>query len=112
MKNESESIRLTQLTKMLESAPNDAFITYALGLEHQKAHAHLEAITFFQKTIILDASYLAAYYQQAVSMAALGEVASALGILDAGIAASKLKNDSKSQAEMRNLQTNLLIEES
>lgn len=110
MKNESESTRVEQLQKMLQLAPKDAFLAYALGLEYQKLNKHAAACSFFDKALETDSQYLAAYYQKAISLYAHELVKEAIECLEIGLGAAKALGDTKAQAEMNNFKMNLLLE--
>ncbi len=55
--------RIDMVCKLLEQEPNDVFLNYTLGLEHNAELNLVDAETQFKKVIELDKNYIAAYYQ-------------------------------------------------
>ncbi len=62
--------RIEQIRKLLEDKPQDVFLNYSLAVEHQSAGRIDEAIAQFDRTIALDAGYVAAYVKKGEALMA------------------------------------------
>jgi tetratricopeptide (TPR) repeat protein len=94
------SPRLTQILKMLEKQPNDAFLLYGAGMEHKKAANFADAVTFFDRCIAADPAYCYAYFQKGESLQQAGDTAGARAAYQAGIVAAKKAGDEKALGEL------------
>lgn len=110
MKNESTDERIEQLQKMLQLAPNEVFVLYALGLEYQKISEFEKAIAYFDRVLANDKNYLAAYYQKSIALAEINQITAAINTLESGLAMAKAQGNFKTVAEMNNLKMNLKLE--
>ena len=109
MKNESENTRLERLLSMHQSQPNDVFLNYALALEWQKNGDKAAAIEAFEKTLSLQADYLAAYYQLGQLYHESNQLEKAISCFEKGISAAQKSNDLKALAELKNALMNAQI---
>jgi tetratricopeptide (TPR) repeat protein len=55
--------RLQTLMEFAKEDPQDAFAHYGVGLEFANSGRFAEAIEWFEKTVLIDQKYSAAYYQ-------------------------------------------------
>lgn len=99
--------RLAQLEKMLEADADDAFVTYALALEHLKAGRPDQAIHFLDRTLELDPRSHYAYFQKAKAYQGKGETDAAIAAADAGIASAQADGDAKALSELQELRSML-----
>jgi Flp pilus assembly protein TadD len=93
--------RLQQLQSMLEKNPNDAFLLYALGLEHKKAGALEEALRFLDRAIAADSGYCYAYYQRGQVLEQAGRTADARQAYRDGVAAATRVGDTHAAGELQ-----------
>jgi len=93
--------RLTQIKLMLEEHPNDAFLNYAVALEHNKNNRHEEALLQLEKVLSIDMNYLAAYYQLGKVQELLMDYNSAKKTYENGIVIAKAQQEKKTQAELQ-----------
>ena len=92
--------RLTQILKMLEKTPADAFLLYGAALEHKKAGDFQQAIDFLDRTITVDAGYCYAYYQKGQCQESLNDFEGAATTYRTGIAAARQVGDAKAEGEL------------
>ena len=92
--------KLAQLTAMLERQPRDAFLLYAIGMEHKKLGDLSKAIEFYSRTIEVDPNYCYAYYQRGQSFEQQGDVASAKQSYRDGVDAARRSNDEHAKSEL------------
>ncbi|MCX5661436.1 MAG: tetratricopeptide repeat protein [Planctomycetota bacterium] len=81
--------RLEQLLKLHAADPADPFCTYGIALEHGKAGAFDQALTWLDKTLELDGNYAYAFFQKAKMFIEKGEEEQAKATLQNGIAAAR-----------------------
>src|SRR5579864_1347800 len=92
--------RMEQLRRMLERNPTDAFLLYAMGLEHKKAGETSEAIEFLKKVIQVDPGYCYAYHQLGLVHESLGDLDQARQSYRDGIAAATKAGDAHARGEI------------
>ena len=85
---------------MLERQPRDAFLLYAMGMEHKKLGDLPKAIELYSRTIEVDPNYCYAYYQRGQSFEQQGDVASAKQSYQNGIEAARRTNDEHAKSEL------------
>ena len=95
--------RRVKLEQMLEHQPDDPFLHYGLAMELVKEGEIEAALGRFDRTLGLDAGYLAAYFQKGSTLAAQGRTDDARTTLQAGILASNRKQDTHAASEMQSL---------
>lgn len=101
------SDRLTQLTKLHQTDPDDPFCTYGIAMEYAKAGQHDQALEWLDKTLAADKLYCYAYYQKAKTLSELGRTDDAHNVLKAGIEAAKQAGDDHAQCEIAELMDTL-----
>jgi len=111
MNNEINNSRLTQLLALLSKQPQEVFLHYAIASEYKKEQNWEEAVFWFQKTLQLDPSYLAAYYQMAEAFEANEQRDAAKKAYEVGIIYAQAAKDLKSISEFKNALMNLEIED-
>ena len=95
------SERLQKLHVMLEKEPNDAFLLYAIALEHKKLGNTSDALVFFQKTLDRDPGYCVAYHQRGLTYEEAGDEEAAKIAYREGIAKATQKGDRHAASEMQ-----------
>ncbi len=86
---------------MLEKTPGDAFLLYAIALEHKNAGDGAAAVDFLKRTIAADAGYCYAYYQLGEVLEGSGDTDAAVKAYRAGIAQARTKGDAKALSELQ-----------
>lgn len=99
--------RREQLEKLLEADPDDAFVTYALAMEHIKHGEPSQAIRWLDRTLELDANSHYAHFQKAKAYADMGSLDDAIAAADAGVASAKSAGDGKALSELQDLRASL-----
>jgi tetratricopeptide (TPR) repeat protein len=94
------SDKLAQLTAMLAQQPRDAFLLYALGMEHKKLGDPVKALEFYSRTIEVDPNYCYAYYQKGQTFEQQGNPDAAKQSYRDGIDAARRTNDAHAQGEL------------
>ncbi len=89
-----------QLRKLLERSPDDAFLTYALAMEHKKAGELDEALRLLSRTTSLDANYAYAHFQRGQIYEGRNDVPAARDAYAAGVAAAQRAGDAKGAGEI------------
>ncbi len=102
--------RLEKLLSMLESSPEDSFITFALAKEYEGLNDLEKAKELYEKLVESDPEYLGTYYHLAKLFEVLDEPHDALMIYQKGIEITTLKNDLHALAELKNAKMNLEME--
>ena len=99
--------RREQLEKLLEADPDDAFVTYALAMEHLKHGEPERAIPWLDRTLEIDPATHYAYFQKAKAYQALGRMDDALAAADAGVNSATVAGDAKALGELQELRSAL-----
>jgi len=97
-----------QIQRLLDLEPNDPFMLYAMATDHAKESEHLEAVSFYERTIEADPDYCYAYYHMARSLEALNRIEEAKIVLDHGLEAAQHTNDAKGISEINSYRTMLV----
>jgi tetratricopeptide (TPR) repeat protein len=95
------SPRLEKMRKLLEKAPNDAFLHYGVALELKNLNDFAGALTHLARTLEIDPGYLYAYYQQGQILELADRPDDAKPAYDAGIERAKSVGDQKALNELR-----------
>lgn len=111
MNNEINNSRLTQLFALLSEQPQEVFLNYAIASEYKKMQNWAQAVLWFEKTLQLEPSYLAAYYQMAEALEASNQREAAKRAYEIGITYAQAAKDLKSISEFKNALMNLEIED-
>jgi Flp pilus assembly protein TadD len=98
--SESTTPRLAQLHKLLAAGPDDAFLLYALALEHRKLQNLVQAMEFLDRTLQVDPNYCYAYYQKGQVYESQGDQESARQSYRQGIDAAVRVGDAKARGEL------------
>jgi len=98
---------IEKLRALLESEPDDAFLLYAMAQELANTGAHEDALTYFDRTIGVDAAYCYAYFHKARSLEALGRDDEARATLDDGLAEATRVGDAKAASEISGYRADL-----
>ena len=93
--------RRQKIEEMLKSTPDDAFLIYSLAMEDVREENFEEAISNFEKTIAVDSSHVASYFQLGQTLTKIGEEERATQILEDGIIVAERIGDDHAAAEMR-----------
>jgi len=94
------SDRMQKLQAMLQRAPDDTFLLYALAMEHKKTDDFPNALHYFGEVIQRDPLYCVAYHQAALTHEAAGDLPAARKMFHDGIAAADRKGDVHAREEM------------
>ena len=78
--------RLTKLTSMLERDPHDAFLLYAIAMEHKKLGRLSDALNYLAGTLDKDPDYAVAHQQAGMLHEQLGDMEAAREAYRRGIA--------------------------
>jgi tetratricopeptide (TPR) repeat protein len=92
--------RLEKLTQLLSQSPGDAFLLYAIAMEHKKADNAPAAVEFFDRVIQIDPGYCYAYYQKGLLFESTGDMEGAKAVYRQGIAAAERKGDLHAKEEI------------
>lgn len=95
--------RKQRLMEMLEVAPSDSFLRYALCMEHIAEGQTIEAIDGLHQLLIDDPEYAAAYYHLSLKLAENGRLDEAKIIANRGLEVTKRKNETHANKELRSL---------
>ncbi len=99
--------RLAQLQALLAEDPKDAFVRYAIALEHKRSGAMDKAVDALEALLHDEPKYIAAYYQLALVLADLGRVHDAIHTSEIGALQCITTGDRKARAEQLELKTAL-----
>lgn len=106
-----ENPRINQLFSLLEKAPQDVFLNYALAMEYLSIGNWQEAAGALAQVKHLDPQYLALYYHLGKVQIQLGELTEAANTLREGILLANRMKDFKTKAELSFLLGTLTGEE-
>ncbi len=93
--------RLKQLFALLEQSQADSFILYAIATENVAVEDYSAAITWFDKVLEVDPSYLGVFLHKARCLEKIGNEAEAIACLKAGMEIAQKQNDLKTLGELR-----------
>lgn len=92
--------RLTQIHKLLEKTPGDAFLLYGAALEYKKQEKLVEALDYLNRALAADENFCYAYYQKGMVLEEQGDTTAAANAYRAGIVAAERVNDQKAHGEL------------
>ena len=95
-----ENPRINQLFSLLEKAPQDVFLNYALAMEFVSLNQYKEAAAALQKVKMLDPNYLALYYHLGKAQIQLGKTEDAAITFKEGIVLASILKDLKTKSEL------------
>lgn len=93
--------RLQQLTELLKDTPDDAFLLYAIALEHQAAGDYQAAILQYEFLLSVHPDYLPVFYQLGGLYAQMGDADRAESVYTRGIALASAQNNQRTLSELR-----------
>lgn len=93
--------RREKLREMIERTPNDAFLLFALAMEHGKAGDFDEAVAQFDRTLTADANYVPAHFQKGLTLQKMGRLDDARAALRKGVEVAEATGDPHAATEMR-----------
>ena len=96
----TEKTRRQQLQEMLAKEPNDAFLRYALAMEHAGEANDEEALRCLQKMFADKLDYVPAYLQAGQVLMRLDRLDEARATFKEGIALAQRLGDAHSAGEM------------
>lgn len=91
---------IADLERLLELAPEDAFIYYGLAQEYFKLGQNDEAIAQYDKCLERDSNYIYAYYHKAKAQDAAGDLGGAKISLESGMKSAQAIDDSHAYGEL------------
>lgn len=94
---------MDKLLKLLAVEPGDAFVLYGLAQEYGNRGEHAAAVSYYDRCLAADGTYLYAYYHKAYALNQLGKSAEARATTEAGIAAARAAEDAKALSELQGL---------
>lgn len=92
--------RFNALMQMLETEPNDVFLNYALSQEFMSLNDFEKANLQLQKTLQINNSYLACYYQLGQVNEKLNNNDSAINYYKKGITLAQQQGNKKALSEL------------
>ena len=93
--------RLTYLSELLATSPDDSFLLFAVAKEHEKAGDLAHAIVFYEKIRAADPAYIGLYYHLGKLHEQRQDIESAVAVFRQGIAAARAANDGHAESELR-----------
>src|SRR6516164_2968748 len=99
--------RIEQLQQMLAEDPKDAFLRYALAMEHVAAGDLPSAVGQLETLVADTPDYVPAYQQRGQLLIQLGRNAEARPVLEQGLAAARKAGDQHAAEEIQGLLLNL-----
>jgi|ERR1700722_143102 len=91
--------RIQKIRTMLEKTPNDAFLLYALGMEHKEIDV-AQALQLFHQVIQIDPDHGYAYYQLGQTHELAGEKDAAATAYQNGMSAARRRGDNHAAQEI------------
>lgn len=101
------SQRLQHLTQLLESAPNDAFLLFAVAKEHEGLHNEAEALAFYLRLQETEPGYVGLYYHLGKLYEKQQAFDQAVQTYKRGIEISKKAGDRHAMSELNGALLNL-----
>jgi len=92
---------IDDLRKLLDDAPEDAFLHYALAQELAKVGRAEQAIAAYDRVITIDPHHHYAYFHKARVLEEDGRIEEALATLEAGLALAQADQDPKAASEIQ-----------
>lgn len=97
------SDRIDTIRRMLESEPDDAFLSYSLGYELAKAGEEDEALQWFDRALEVDPDQHYAAFQKARALDALDRTEDAVAVARAQAIRAQADGDAKAAGELLGL---------
>lgn len=93
--------RIERLKMFLQSDPDDAFLNYALAMEHLAEDNRTEAVSLLEKVLKLHPDYIPVYYQLGKIYGMINQTDEAINLFETGIQKSMSAKDFKTANELR-----------
>ncbi|MFM7014914.1 MAG: hypothetical protein ACKOX3_01175 [Bacteroidota bacterium] len=93
--------RMIMLQEYIQDDPSDTFSRYALALEFAKIGELFIAINYLEQLRIIDADYLALYYQLGKLLQDTNQSDNAIAVFKAGIKVAQKQQNSHTEAELK-----------
>lgn len=100
MPNTAQSKRIEMLLEHLKKEPNDAFLNYALAVEHASLQNYSEAINIIENLLVKHPNYLGAYYQLGQLYEKIDNLNKAITTYKTGRALAKEQDNKKAYGEL------------
>jgi Tfp pilus assembly protein PilF len=91
---------MTKLAQLLAEKPDDAFLNFAMAMEHKKLKQTQQAVELFRKTLAIDPKYVAAFHQQGLAYEEAAQFDQAKAVYQEGIVAAKKAGELHAAEEM------------
>lgn len=101
------SKRLQYLQELSESAPNDAFVLFALAKEYEGLQDTGQALGFYLRLKASDPTYVGLYYHLGKLYEAMEEGDKALAVYAEGIGVAQAAGDLHALSELKGAKLNL-----
>lgn len=98
--NAPRSERLDKLLALLAAEPDDGFVLYALAQECQKLGRLVDAVGYYDRTILADPKQCYAFFHKAKALEALARPGDAVATLRQGLAHARAAGDFKAASEI------------
>jgi predicted TPR repeat methyltransferase len=95
----SKADRIQKLRTLLEKNPRDAFVVYALAMEHKEIDAP-QALELFRRVIEIEPNHAYAYYQLGQTHELTGDKSAAAVAYRNGLAAARRGGDGHAEQEI------------
>ncbi len=93
--------RLTQLTQLLDKAPGDAFLLFAVAKEYEKMGDDVEALRFYRQLQATQPDYVGLYYHLGKLHERNLDTEQAVQAYQNGVAAAQKAGDRHALAELK-----------
>ncbi len=103
--------RLAYLLQLLEAAPNDAFLLFAIAKEQEKQGDVIQALHYYEQLRSTDASYVGVYYHLGKLYEQTGQEELATTTYRAGMAVARQAGDTHALGELAAAKLNLSDDE-
>lgn len=100
MPNAAQSKRIEMLLEHLKKEPNDAFLNYALAVEHTSLQNYNEAINIIENLLNNQPTYLGAYYQLGQLYEKTNKLNKAITTYKTGRELAKAQDNKKAYGEL------------
>ncbi len=100
--------RLAYLLQLLEAAPQDTFLLFAIAKEQEKQGDLPQALAYYERLRATDANYVGLYYHLGKLYEQTGQADSAIATYQAGIAVARQAGDTHALSELAVAKLNLI----
>lgn len=92
--------RKDQIISMLEEAPQDTFLRYALAMEFKSEGDSDQSLKLFNELMEEDPPHVSAFFMAGQQLAAIDQISEAKEVLERGIVNARQQGDSHAAGEM------------